>query len=70
MTSQTAEGAKDEDLQDVVDAIPFPRQTFAHPHAPGHEHHHSHGPECGCGDSHDHVPKKRSSRRSKDLGWA
>lgn len=68
IVARRAEGAKDEDLQDVVDAIPFPRQTFAHPHDPGHEHHHSHECEGSCGEA--LTPKKRSSRRTKDLGWA
>jgi len=63
IVARRAEGAGDKDLQDVVDAIPFPRQTFARPHDHEHEH---------CRDEdHDHdPPKKRSPRRAKDLGWA
>jgi hypothetical protein len=41
-----------------VDAIPLPRQTFT----PKHEH------EDDSDEA--HTPKKRSSRQSKDLGWA
>ncbi len=70
IVARRAEGAKDGDLQDIVDAIPFPDQTFAHPHDSGHEHHHSHDHGCDCGEAHDHAPKKSSPRRAKDLGWA
>ncbi|MCP4538056.1 MAG: hypothetical protein GY832_13010 [Chloroflexi bacterium] len=68
--ARRAEGAEDDDLQDIVDVMPFPRQTFDHPHDPGHEHYHSHGPQCDCCNAHDHAPKKSSPRRAKDLGWA
>ena len=66
IVARRAEGAQDEDLQDIVDAIPFPEQALAHPRDPGHEH----GPECDRDEAHSHAPKKRSSRRAKDLGWA
>jgi putative FmdB family regulatory protein len=75
IVARRAEGATDDDLQDVVDALPFPRQTFRHAHDQSHEHahaqHHSHGGECDCGEDHGHAPSKKSgSRRARDLGWA
>ena len=71
IVARRAEGAKDEDLQDVVDAIPFPRQTFAPehegPHAPLlplHDHEHEH--DRGGGEK---TSKGRSPRRARHLGW-
>ncbi|HHS96762.1 MAG TPA: hypothetical protein ENK08_02515 [Chloroflexi bacterium] len=73
IVARRAEGAKDEDLQDVVDAIPFPRQTFAPehegPHAPLlplHDHDHDHEHEHGGGEG---AAGKRSPRRARHLGW-
>ena len=73
IVARRAEGAGDQDLEDVVDAIPFPRQTFTgsgtsphehdHPH-PEHDHpHHDHGHARGK------APAKRSPRRARDMGW-
>ena len=75
IVARRAQGATDDDLQDVVDAIPFPEQTstHAHEHEHAHEPAHKHGAGCGCGcgGDHGHTPQKKpSSRRAKDLGWA
>ncbi len=77
IVARRAEGATDDDLQDVVDTLPFPRQSFVHAHEHSHErehepaHQHSCGDGCGCGQSHSPAPSKKSSvRRAKDLGWA
>jgi len=66
IVARRAEGAGDEDLQDVVDAIPFPRQTFAGPGARDHAHHH-HDHE----HAHEEAPtgRKRSPRQARDMGW-
>jgi len=73
--ARRAEGASDEDLQDVTDAIPLPSREemmrlHNETHHEGHEHKHEghEGHECGA---HNHSPtKKRSPRRARDLGWA
>ncbi len=75
IVARRAEGATDDDLRDVVDTLPFPRQTFVHAHdhthEHEHEHHHSHEGECSCGETHSPTPSKKSGpRRAKDLGWA
>ena len=57
--ARRAEGASDEDLEDVVNAMPFADQTAGHPHEHEHDKAHDHGPA-----------EKRSSRRARDLGWA
>jgi ABC-type Zn2+ transport system substrate-binding protein/surface adhesin len=77
IVARRAEGASDEDLQDVTDAIPLPSREemirlHEQVHHHGHEHEHEH-PHCDHehGEAHDHKPrKKHSPRRSKDLGWA
>jgi putative FmdB family regulatory protein len=56
MVDRRAQGAQDEDLQDVVDAVPIPD------HLPAHRHHGEH--------EHQHEPKKRRRRQARDLGWA
>ncbi len=64
--ARRAEGASDQDLQYVVDAIPFEGYHAGHDHAPqqaddtgdsSHTHDHGHGHES-------------SPRRARDLGWA
>jgi putative FmdB family regulatory protein len=65
--ARRAEGASDEDLQDVTDAITLPSQEeLMRVHEQVHHHHeHEHG------EAHGHKSrKKRSSRQSRDLGWA
>ncbi len=54
MVSRRAQGAQDEDLQDIVDAVSIPE------HAP------SRAPHC----QHEHQVKKSSPRQARDLGWA
>jgi putative FmdB family regulatory protein len=56
MVSRRAQGAQDEDLQDVVDAVSIPD------HAPSHPRH--------CQHEHQQPPKKTTPRRARDLGWA
>jgi putative FmdB family regulatory protein len=75
--ARRAEGASDEDLQDVTDAIPLPgREEMMRLHEQVHHHNHEHGQgHHHCDHDHEHVEiqksgKKRSPRRSKDLGWA
>jgi putative FmdB family regulatory protein len=77
IVARRAEGAGDEDLQDVVDAIPFPRQSFERAGDGEHAHHdhEAHGCECGHEHSHDEAhergpTKNRSRRGARDLGWA
>jgi putative FmdB family regulatory protein len=68
--ARRAEGASDEDLQDVTDAIPLPsREEMVRLHnETHHHHHHEHEHEH---KAHERGPtKKRSPRRSRDLGWA
>lgn len=76
IVARRAEGARDEDLQDVTDAISFPsREEMVHIHEQAHHHHHhddehEHHPH-EHGETHGHKSlKKRSPRRSRDLGWA
>ncbi len=54
MVSRRAQGAQDEDLQDIVDAVSIPD------HAPSRPHQHEHEPQA----------KKHSPRKARDLGWA
>ncbi len=54
MVSRRAQGAQDEDLQDIVDAVSIPD------HAPSRSHQHEHEPQA----------KKHSPRKARDLGWA
>jgi putative FmdB family regulatory protein len=63
--TRRAEGASDEDLQDVTDAVTLPsREETMHLHEQWHHHHHEH-------KAHERGPaKKRSPRRARDLGWA
>ena len=69
--ARRAEGASDEDLQDVTDAIPLPSREemirlHNETHHEGHEHKHE-----GHHEGHEHGHrKKRSPRRARDLGWA
>ena len=68
--ARRAEGASDEDLQDVTDAIPLPsREEMMRIHERAHHHDHGHDHEHEHGEAHK-SKKKRSPRRSKDLGWA
>ena len=79
IVARRAEGASDEDLQDVTDAIPLPSRAEmmrlheqAHHHGHGHEREHEHRHcEHEHGEAHGHKPrKKHSPRRPRDLGWA
>ncbi len=54
MVSRRAQGAQDEDLQDIVDAVSIPDHTPSRPHQ------HKHEPQA----------KKHSPRQARDLGWA
>jgi putative FmdB family regulatory protein len=73
IVARRAQGASDEDLQDVVDAVPFERQSFVGkvptPHeeqdVTAHQHHH-HCAHC----DHDHTGTGRDRRRSRNMGWA
>jgi putative FmdB family regulatory protein len=75
--ARRAEGASDEDLQDVADAVPLPSReemirlhNETHHHGHEHEHEGHEHEEHGCG-AHEHgSAKKRSPRRARDLGWA
>jgi len=65
IVARRAEGAEDQDLQDMVDAMPFVQPEHNHK---GHEEH-------AQGDRHDRPHDqgpsgKRSRRQAKDLGWA
>jgi len=62
MVDRRAQGAQDEDLQDVTDAVPIPD------HSPEHRHHGEH--EHAQPDKHQHEPKKQGRRQARDLGWA
>jgi len=65
IVARRAEGAEDQDLQDVVDAMPLAQPEHNHE---GHEEH-AHGDKHDR--PHDHGPSgKRSRRHAKDLGWA
>ena len=68
IVARRAEGASDEDLRDVTDAIPlFSRGEMMRVHEQAH--HHDHDREHG--ETHSHKSrKKRSPRRARDLGWA
>lgn len=85
IVERRAQGAQDEDLQDVVDEIPFPRQRFegsvpspyegqeqGHHHGPGCAHHHHHHHDHGEPDEEpDSEPTRGRDRGgAKDLGWA
>jgi hypothetical protein len=67
IVARRAEGASDEDLQDVTDAVTLPsREEMMHLHEQWHHHHHEHEHKAR-----ERGPaKKRSPRRSRDLGWA
>ena len=79
--ARRAEGASDEDLQDVVDAVPFEKQSFkGNVPTPYEEHdfsaHQTHHQcaHCDHDHSHDHAEKQsdqkqRNPRRSRDMGW-
>jgi putative FmdB family regulatory protein len=74
IVARQAEGASDEDLQDVTDAIPLPsREEMIRMHEQAHhddEHEHGHH-RCEHGEAHGHKSgKKHSPRQSRDLGWA
>ena len=56
MVSRRAQGAQDEDLQDIVDAVSIPDHAPSRPQQCQHEH--------------EHPPKKHSPRKARDLGWA
>lgn len=56
MVSRRAQGAQDEDLQDIVDAVSIPDHAPSRPHQCQHEH--------------EHPPQKHSPRKARDLGWA
>jgi putative FmdB family regulatory protein len=68
IVERRAAGATDEELADVVDAMPLPEP-------PDHLHHHHDHASGAHHDPHeDHAEaspssKGRSRRRSKDLGW-
>jgi len=70
--ARRAEGASDEDLQDVTDAVPLPsREEMMRIHSEAHHHHEGHEGHHERHEEHEHGPtKKRGSRRSRDLGWA
>ena len=67
IVARRAEGAGDEELQDVVDAIPFPRQSFGRADDSTHAHHDHETHGCGCDHEHTHGaarnPTKSRSRR-------
>jgi putative FmdB family regulatory protein len=68
IVARRAEGAGDQDLQDVVDAVPLDQPAHDHESHAGHEHHEHKNSQDR---SHDHGPSgKRSRRQAKDLGWA
>jgi len=79
--ARRAEGAGEEDLQDVTDAIPLPsreemmrlhNETHHEGHHEGHEEHHEgHEGHHEGHEEHEHGHrKKHSHRRARDLGWA
>jgi putative FmdB family regulatory protein len=61
IVDRRAQGAGDHDMEDVVDAIPFPHETADH----AHPHEHEHGDDHGRSHAHKHSPRK-----ARDLGWA
>jgi putative FmdB family regulatory protein len=69
IVDRRAQGAGDQDMEDVVDAIPFPRETADHAHHTGHEHAHPHGQEHDDDHGHSHA-HTHSPRKARDLGWA
>jgi len=69
IVDRRAQGAGDQDMEDVVDAIPFPSETADHAHHTGQEHAHPHGHEHGDEHDHNHA-QKHSPRKARDLGWA
>ncbi len=58
MVDRRAQGAQDEDLQDVTDAVSVPDHLPEHRHHGEHEH------------PHPDKPKKQGRRQARDLGWA
>jgi len=70
IVARRAEGARDEDLQDVVDEIPLSQQVFT-PDGPRADHAHDHP----CGEARCHDGEQGSSSGggrlgAEDLGWA
>ena len=66
IVDRRAQGAGDQDMEDVVDAIPFPRETAHHSeHEHAHPQEHEHDDDHGRSHAHRHSPRK-----ARDLGWA